>query len=246
MNRCKWWLCGLGVLLAVFSPAMAQEKGPEGEKPKRTRGEGRERPGRPPSVERDLYSVMVKELKLTDEQKTKLQAILKEHKEKADAWNKENGEKLKELQSKLREARKAKNEEQAKALSQQIKPLQDAQKKLEVEKMAAATAILTPEQQKAWKAYQFYTEVVRRYARMRLNDEQDKQIRELCAAAQKEIDALEPKNKEGRKKIVDDLHTKIVAEVLTQEQRDRMRTRGQKRGEKERPGAAGERKRQEQ
>jgi len=94
--------------------------------------------------------------------------------------------------------------------------LEDLHKKI-------ASEILTEQQKQTLTASELFGRVMRRYRRARLTKEQQGKIKELCPAAGKDWAAA--KDRDERRKVENDLDQKIRAEVLTEEQREKMKPR---------------------
>jgi len=190
MTRCTWWLCVLIVLAIAAAPILGAADAP---KPKDTPKADQPKPTdkpKPASTElKGEYAIMAAELKLTDEQKAKLDGIIKTHKAALEAWMKDKGPKLKELQKSLGELRKAgkKDDPKVKELQDQIKPLTDEQAKMREAQQTEVMSILTDEQKAAWKVFKLYTGQCNRYRKAELTDDQKTKVKELCAAAVKDM-----------------------------------------------------------
>ncbi len=234
MKHCKWWLCVLVVLTVALSPAMAAEKGVGAEEPKKTEKEPKKGIGKPKSGIRGQYAILAKECKLTPEQRAQLEVILKEHQAKLTEWEKQNGAKLKELQKAVKEARAAKDKEKHKALTGQVWVLKKQRSELAAARQKAVMALLTPEQKEAWAVYQLYQNVVRRFRKAKLTDDQKAKIKALCSPAVKDLAKLDPKDGKGRNRIVNELRKKVMDEVLTEQQREQLKAQ-QKPDKEKRP-----------
>jgi Spy/CpxP family protein refolding chaperone len=246
-----WLLCSLAALALVVAPALAKEK----EAPKVGESVG----GEKPKMEKTKspfgqYAPMIAELKLTDEQKQRMQEVMKVCAEELAAWQKdpEKGGKMQELQKAMGELNKAENKEKIKALGAEMKTLWQEMGKIQEKHEAAVVAVLTPEQQAEWKGLKVYLGIVGKFGKIELSEDQKTKIKALCADAAKEMEkqAADMKEKEGGKgekgekswKGMGEVWQKLqadVAELLTPEQKaklEEMRKEGGKEGSKK-PGA---------
>lgn len=66
---------------------------------------------------------VLRKLDLTEEQKQKVQQIMKGHRESAEQWREQNREKMKQLLEQLRQAKKSGDEDKAEQIKEQIKTL---------------------------------------------------------------------------------------------------------------------------
>jgi Spy/CpxP family protein refolding chaperone len=208
----------LAVLLLAVGPAWTQEKAAT-DKPK-----GGAKADKPKSALKGEYLIMTSDaagLKLTDEQKKKMEDAAKAYQDALDAWTKEKGKKLEELQKALSELRKAekKDEEKIKAANAEVKPLVEERDKLREKLQADIMAILTDEQKAAWTAFKLYTTQCNKYRKAELTDEQKAKVKDLCVTTVKEMG-------DGKdKKVVNEAQKKLDAAIqalLTAEQKAKM------------------------
>jgi len=224
MRKPAWWMSVATALLLACSVlvtpsvAVAQD-----DAPKKARKKARDRK-KPPKKKRlpGEYGIMASVLKIQEPQLTKFNAAVQAYGETMKAWQAgPDGAKLAELQKAAQEAKKAKDKDKAKELSQQMKPLMAQRAKVQAEERAAIMAVLTPEQKAQWAGFTIYRTAMRRYKRLKLSEEQTKQVRDLCDAAAKTMPPSSDRKAYGqaRKK----LDAEIVEKVLTPEQRDELK-----------------------
>jgi len=219
MNRCKWWLCGVAVLSLVLSPVLAQEgKAPGAEKKKQVRKEGGKKGQKPAGGMPGDLGMMAKELDLTAEQTAKLEEVAKSYAAKL----KENADKRKELGGARKEAVAAGNKEKADSLSKEIKQLDADRAKMLAEREAAIMGILNPQQKEQLQYLRLCRDVLGHYKRAKLTEEQTSKVKDLCKPVAKELSGLGEKDKK-RREILGELHKKISSEILSDEQREKMK-----------------------
>jgi len=235
MKRLTWWtvplVAALMVGLATADLALAA-KG-EGGKSKRAAREGKgERSG-----VRGEYAILVAECGLTDEQKEQVQAKIQATKEAIAQWEQEHGEKAKELQKAMKEAKEAGNKEEMKRLGQELKTLMTERRRLQ-QTMTGVLEVLTPEQRTKWAGFRLYRQMMMRYKKVGLTEEQTAKVREMANAAAKELG--DPSDEKAARKAAVTLREDVEQNVLTAEQREAL----EKKPRKERPekGAAREKK----
>jgi len=212
MKMMRWLLCGLMMMMLTAAPALAGEVviTKKGKEVKRAR-----KPKKPKTLIRGHYAIMAKQLDLTDEQRAKLEELLKANKDAMGAWYKENGKEYKEISKALREARKAKNADAVKELSAKLKPLRKDRADLAKAFTGQINGILTPEQLAKWKDYQFYARNVGRYGRAKLTKEQKAEARDLCNAASKALAAAKGKDRRAiTKKLQADIRALLTPEQI--------------------------------
>ena len=214
MRHWTGWLLGLAAAAALAAPVLAEDEGGEEAAPA-------EAPAKAASALRGEYALMASECGLDDAQKAALEAAvvakeeaLKGGKEKADALKKD-----------LAAAKEAGDEEAVKRLGEEMKALKEELGALQTEHRARILACLTPEQRETWEGFIVYRNLMRRYAKAELDDAQKTQVRAMANEAAKEAMAVQGEEKEARKakeEIGQRLVTRIEAEVLTVEQKEKM------------------------
>ena len=198
MRYARWMLCAV-VVAAMAAPSLlfgqdneAPKNVPPPKKPARA-------PKKKPARMRGEYAPMAKEVSLTAEQQAKVRQAVEAAKTEREAWEKENGPKVKELR-------------------EQLNKLYAQRNALRAERREALMAILTPEQQVKWKGFVLYRSMMGRFRRAKLTDEQAQSVRTLCGEAVKD-DGDEKTARERSNAVA----KKIQAEVLTDEQREELK-----------------------
>ncbi len=166
MRYARWMLCAV-VVAAMAAPSLlfgqdneAPKNVPPPKKPARA-------PKKKPARMRGEYAPMAKEVSLTAEQQAKVRQAVEAAKTEREAWEKENGPKVKELR-------------------EQLNKLYAQRNALRAERREALMAILTPEQQVKWKGFVLYRSMMGRFRRAKLTDEQAQSVRTLCGEAVKD------------------------------------------------------------
>lgn len=182
---------------------------------------------KPKSPFRGEYAIMASELKLTEEQKTKMAGILKAQAENKKAM----AEASKPLRTAMMEAKKAKNKEKAKELAAKLKELRGDPKA----DKAKIMAILTPEQKTSWSQFNVYRSACRRFGRAKLTDDQKQAIKNMCAKSDVKITGDRKADAAALKTLSD----KIASDVLTDAQRESIKPKARvKKEKKEKPAGA--------
>jgi Spy/CpxP family protein refolding chaperone len=236
MKKVGWCAAGLMAILVAVSPAA---KGQEGETTQKTE-KVKKKPAKPKTLIRGHYAIMAKHLEFTDEQKAALEEKLKARKAAEEEWKKQNAAKLDALSKAYAEAKKAEKKDEAQKLRKEIGELRSGLKKIQTSSQKEILGILTNEQKAKWEVYQFSDRYVRRYGKAKLTDAQKAKMREICAAAKKQMDAT--KDRKAGKAIEDKLKADLEA-VLTDEQREKMKAT--KKPPKEKPAAKPQRPKDE-
>jgi hypothetical protein len=228
MKRLGWLLSVLAGLLVV-SAAVAEEDMPAGaEEPK----PAKKRPakaGKKHRKERSMlrghYGMMAKVLEMTDEQKKNLEAqVVANHKAEKE-WTEASAARKKDLHEKLAAAKKAKNAEEIKKLSQEQKALRDERNALREANEAKIMALLTDAQKVKWQGWLLWRGVQRRYRKLKLDEKQTEQMKQICEAEARTMPSADVKTREGRKaraEAVKKLQDKLD-KVLTAEQLEEMK-----------------------
>jgi Spy/CpxP family protein refolding chaperone len=189
MRKATWWMLSVALAVLVAAPALLAEeaKAPAEGKAKasaKESGDGKEKSGL-----KGEYAIMASELKLTPEQQTQLAAKLAARDEALAAWKKGNAAKVESAQEALKKAKESGDKEAAKKAGDETKALNAGREKIMNDTTAAIRAILTPEQQQAWDGFTLYRQMMARYRKADLTEDQHKKARELCNAAGKEVAA---------------------------------------------------------
>ncbi len=210
----------IGVLALASSAALAQNAAT---RPK-------DATARPPATQkvRDVlanpfYAGLVKELKLSDDQVQKLRQAAQA---KADALaefdKSEDGQKLIKLRADSSQARKDGDMDKSRSLYKDSVPLQQQRDKIDAQEQAKVLAVLTPEQQKQFRGYELYTGMLSWMSKAGFTDAQKAKIREMAGEYAPKMAAETDANKRSRIRL--ELHDKIVSDVLTPEQREKIAT----------------------
>ena len=210
------WLLVLAVALtALNAPVQARpEKERKGDKRaakerKGDKGAKSDSPGE--------YAVMAKVLNFTDAQKAELVETLKACAADARGRQEINARRLAWLNEKLAEAKKNKNEDAMTEILEKFKALRAEEAKARDVATAVVMEILTPEQKRQWAGYNVYRQIIPRFKRIVLTDEQDKKVRDMCTAKAKDIPAADAK---ARAEAYEALTAAIIESVLTAEQKE--------------------------
>jgi len=229
MKRIVWLLVLAVALGALSDPIQAKPKkeGAAGAKAKREKKPRGNKGGL-----RGEYAIMAKVLNFTDAQKTELAAKLKACAEAAKKWQEANAEKFAELKKQQAEARKNKDNDAKKRIAAQSKALRAEAAKIKGAAIAAAKALLTPEQKEQWAGFTVYRQIMRRFKKAELTDEQDKKVREMCNAKAKDIPE---DDKKARGRAYKELTTAITESVLTAEQKAKLTAKKPKKDPADKP-----------
>jgi len=217
-----WILAVWAAVLLAAPAALAQEEA--GGKRAKERNRRRERAGQRGREKATPYAKMAKVLNLDEATKQKVEEQVAANKTSLEEWKKGDGAKMGELRKAFAEARKAKDKDKAKEVMGELRKLMTARGTLEQELMGKVLALLSEEQKAAWAAYQLQQNVVRRYMRLKLTEEQQAQVKTLCEAASKDLAAAQ----DGKAKAaaMRKLQSEISEKVLTDEQREKLKKRG--------------------
>jgi hypothetical protein len=225
-KACDWLWILFAVVLLAAPAVLAQDGFGEDEAPKaRKKARARKaRRKRAPRAKPDVYAKMAEVLTLEGDAKAKFDAQVAENKKAVEEWQQVNGEKLKELQAAMRTARKEKDKDKAKTLGAELRKLQLDRKKLETELMGKVLALLTDEQKATWAGCELREQVLRRYRRCKLSEDQVGQVQKLCEAVAKELG--EGQDRKAKAEAMKKLNVEITEKVLTEEQRQKLAKRG--------------------
>lgn len=205
MKTALWLLAAVAAAMLVTSTLKAADK-PAGD------GTASSKPAKDAKGLKGEYSMLEKEASLTEDQKAKLEQRVKAFEEATANWEKENGEKLKDAQAKVKESKDA----DAKKI---VTDLTAAKEQLRTELWKDIDAMLTPEQLQKYEAFKLYRESMRAFSKADLTDAQKQQARDLCDSSSKDISAL--KDEKEIKTAKANLQGKIEA-LLTPEQKAAM------------------------
>lgn len=216
--RMSTWLALAAVLALVAAPLAAGQRGGAG-----TRGKGKAAPQSAKETVDAEVARIISECKLTAEQQETLKEKAKAKVAALEAWDKENGEKLKAAEDAAKTARSSGTATSGGHKSpNEAKTLQDSREAAAAQAQEAMLAVLTPEQKAAWGGFQLYETTVARYHKANPTEDQLAKIKSLCLAASKqmgEVDTSSKKGKKGGTDIEAKLRWAIEEAVLTPEQR---------------------------
>lgn len=202
---------------------------PHGEKPRMKRGEHPYRPdgpphGEPPQVN---WRSRMKELDLTAEQKEQVKAILAEQRQAVKAWHEEHKEQVEKLHKQMRRALRDGNKEKIKYLRGKLKELGESRKALHESLMEKLSSVLNTEQMAKVRRFlrprERHPWLMKRLGvlrRLKLTEDQHKQMRTILEAAREQTEQTE--NDEDKVKIMKEAWGKVVNEVLTDKQREKL------------------------
>ncbi len=225
MKKLTWFVSALAAAILACAPAMAQDNGQAKPKPeKANKVEKGEKPDKDKAAgPKGEYAIMASVLGMDDAQKAKLAEALEANKAAEQQWKQgESGQKMEELSKAAAEAKKAGDKEKVKKIAEEIKALKESRVKLEEANKQRILAVLTDEQKTRYAAFKLDRQVLQRFGkRIELTEDQQKQIKDLCAEAVKTRPAGEdPKAATGADK---KLMSEIEQKVLTDAQREALK-----------------------
>ena len=211
MRGLKWFALVVALAVLVAASVEAAERGG-------TRGRGRQ-------AEQNEYDLLVTECKLTDSQQAKLKAKIKAKEEAVAAWNTANAQKIKAAEDAVAAARSGGEADARKTAGTAMRALNTERAAATADADAAILTVLTAEQKAAWEAFKLYQNIMRRYKKAALTDEQSAKVKAACAVASKELGAVEDDGDEraarkAKSAVEGKLRWAIEALVLTPEQRE--------------------------
>jgi len=171
------------------------------------------------------YAAMVAELKLTDEQKAKIEEQIKAGAKAAGEWYRANRDKGKPLQEALRAAREANDREAMQKAAKDMAAFRAEQQAVAAPFRAAVMAVLTPQQKNIWIALTLKTSLLQRLNAVELTPEQTAAVAELCNQAAAANPALDTDDRAALRKAVNELYRSVSKDVLTPEQREQIMAR---------------------
>jgi len=219
MKKLKWFVGALAAVLLAFAPAMAQDNGAAKAKPDKPKKEAKaEKPDKAnTSGLKGEYAIMASVVGMDDAQKAKLVEALEANSAALRQWKQgESGKKMEELAKAAAEAKKAGDKEKAKKIQEDMKALKESHAKLEEANKARILAVLSDQQKTRYAAFNLERQVLRRFGkRIELTEEQQKQIKDLCAEAVKARPAGEdPKAATGAdKKLMSEIEQKVLTDA---------------------------------
>ncbi|MGB2797209.1 MAG: hypothetical protein WBD52_03580 [Phycisphaerae bacterium] len=223
MKHWKGLVLGLALALLVASPVLAQEEGAE--KPAKA-----EKAAKGPKAEKSAlrgeYAIMASVCQFTDAQKAQVEVALKAKSDAVAAWEEANRAKIEDLKKQMADAKEKSDKEAQKRAGEEMKALKEQLSALEAEHGAKIAAILTPEQCQAWEGFKLYRGLMGRYSKAELDEGQKAKVRALANEAAKKMLAVEGAGKEAedaKNKIEQELKASVENDVLTAEQKEKMK-----------------------
>lgn len=136
-------LCAASMLAAAPLAVQAQDEAPaRGDRPARAeRGDRGQRGG----GEMGPMGMMFRGLDLTEEQQAQMREVGETHRKKVEEWREKNGEKLKQMRTKMRDAWVDGNLDEASETEDEMRDLQNTAP-TQMDAMFAARKVLTDEQ----------------------------------------------------------------------------------------------------
>ena len=221
MRGLKWFALGVGLAVLVAATVGAAE-----------RGGGRAR-GKEP--EQSQFDLIVGECQLTDDQQTALKAKVKARDDALAAWSTANAEKVEAADAAAKAARSGTDANAKKQAGAAVKALATERAAATADADAAMLTVLTDEQKAKWQAFLMYQNVMKRFRKVELTEEQTAKVKAACGAACKELSALgtdaDDKSAKKEKSAIDGkLRWAIENVIMTAEQRASVATppRGRK------------------
>ncbi len=218
MKKLTLFACSLAVVLLTCGPVLAQD-GQAKAKPKKANRAKKTRKAKPSAL-RGEYGIMAGVLKFDDAQKAKLIEAIKINKTAERQWNESaDGQKMQELSKAYAEARKGDDKEKTKSLAGQLKALKESRAKLQKDGKARVMAVLSDEQKTDWAAFSLQRRAMRRYKKLKLTEDQLKQVKTLCAEAVTNRPAGTERKAlvAADKKLMSDIAEKVLTDTQRQE-----------------------------
>ena len=226
MKRLFSVVWALALLALTAGPVLAQAEPVGEDKPKAKKP----KPKKPKSGLRGEYAIMASKAGFTDEQKTKLKALVKEMNEAVRKEAEASKEKLAELKKAIEAAKKAKDKAAGQEARKKMAEVKKASQAVKAGYQKKIVKLMTAEQRGKWGAFVFYRKASGKFSKAKLTDDQKKAVRTLCDAAAKELGdlAISASAKEDKKKVqaaVKKASEQISRQVLTDEQRKAMKAK---------------------
>jgi hypothetical protein len=207
MKRCI--ASALVVITVAASLVLAAESPPAPKKPE------------PAKAMSNDAALMIAECKLTPEQKAALLDASNASLKAITEWHQANGPKLAALQKALAAAREAGNTQEVQRLQAEARALTQQMRDLVRKGQQGVLAILTPEQQLAWRAFQLYRQVMLNLQAANLTPLQAGKCRAMCREAAPELAAISGEGEESlraRDLLLQRILDRVKKEILTPEQ----------------------------
>jgi len=214
MTRQSWFVGAALAALLTCPPAFGAGDKPEAKPAKAKKNR---------SLLRGEYSIMASVLEMDDAQKEKLVEALKANRASLEQWKAgPAGQKLAELVKAYGEARRAGEKAKLKEIAQEMTALKEAAEKLEQENKQRIMGVLTDEQKNRWAAFCVERQILRKFSKAELTEEQKKRIKDMCLASVK-APAPDEDDRKARAKATRKLAGQVEQEVLTADQRDSLK-----------------------
>lgn len=238
MKSSNWLLIALAALAMACSPVLAKEGNgdkPEAKKEVKKDGEKKEGAKKDGAKKegdkakgglRGEQAQMVEQAKLSPEQVKQLEEKVQAKQTALEEWKKTNADKMTELKNQIKEA--GADKEKVKALKDQMAAIEAQKAEIEKKYDADVDSILTAEQKVAWNGFKLYRTTMGKYAKAKLTADQEAKIREMAAAAAKDMPAQGKEKEEAMGKF----YKSVEEQVLTPEQREMFQKPAKKGGEK--------------
>ena len=202
-------LMAAAALIVTASLALAAETPPAPKKPE------------PAKAMSGDAALMIAECKLTAEQKARLFEVSNASLKAITEWNQANTPKLVALETAMKAASAARNEADYKRALAEFQTLVEQRKELVQNGRKAVLAILTPEQQLAWRAFQLHRQVLLNFQAANLTPLQSAKCRAMCREAAPELAGISGEGEESRRArdlILQSILGRAKKEILTPEQ----------------------------
>ncbi|MEI7731253.1 MAG: hypothetical protein WCO56_16885 [Verrucomicrobiota bacterium] len=176
----------------------------------------------------EQQELIIRECKLDEEQQKTLKEKFKLKQEALEAWDKENGEKLKAAEEASKAARKGADDAAKKKANSDLKELEAKRTQATAEADKAIQAVLSEEQKIVIAGVELAQTTLARYKRMNLTDDQTAKIKSACQIAARDLAAVQgddKKSKQAHATIQKSLKWAIDNVILTLEQRSTITTR---------------------
>lgn len=183
----------------------------------------------------DLQGVLTSEVKVADDQKSKLAEKIGASQAVLTKWDKDNAARREAEIAALEKAREGSDSEATDAAMAKVQAFGAEREKLELDQQADVLSVLSAEQKASWEGYKLYTGLLSVYGKFDLDLTQMEKMRTLAAGTAKELaDAAdEAARADARKKLMN----AVQGDVLTQPQKDRIASASPEKGAK--PAAGG-------
>jgi Spy/CpxP family protein refolding chaperone len=187
----------------------------------------------------DLQPVLAAEVKLADDQKAKLNDKVASAQAALAKWDKDNAARRDAATAELEKTREGADVAAIDAAMFKVQAIRAEREKAEADQQNDVLAVLTPEQKNTWEGYRLYAGLLSIFGKFDLDLNQMDKVRGMGNAAAKELAGAtdEAARADGRKKLMN----AVIAEVLTERQRDQITGKGkpEKTAKSDKPRKAG-------